>query len=38
MAHDEADRAKWAKLDALQLSEDEWERVKLFLDLLVVRY
>ena len=38
MAQDEADRAKWAKLNALQLSEDEWERVRLFLNLLVVHY
>jgi hypothetical protein len=36
MARDEPDRAKRAKLDALQLSKDEWDRVKLFLDLLVV--
>jgi hypothetical protein len=37
MARDEPDRAKRAKLDALQLSGDEWNRVKLFLDLLGVR-
>ena len=37
MARDEPDRAKRAKLDALQLFKDEWDRVKLFLDLLVVR-
>ena len=30
------DRSKRAKLDALQLSEDEWGRVRLFLDLLSV--
>jgi hypothetical protein len=36
MARDEPDRSKRAKLDALQLSKDEWDRVKLFLDLLVV--
>jgi len=36
MAHDEPDWAKCAKLDALQLSKDEWDHVKLFLDLLVV--
>jgi len=28
MAHDELDQAKCAKLDALQLSKDEWDRVK----------
>jgi len=37
MARDEPDRAKRAKLDALQLSDEEWERVKLFLSLLKVR-
>ena len=37
MARDEPDRAKRAKLDALQLSKGEWDRVTLFLDLLVVR-
>jgi hypothetical protein len=36
MARDELDRAKRAKLDALQLSNDEWERVQLFLSLLGV--
>src|ERR1700677_4828088 len=36
MARDEPDRSKQAKLDALQLSTDEWDRVKSFLDLLVV--
>ena len=36
MARDEPDRAKRAKLDALQLSDDEWERVQLFLSLLGV--
>ena len=36
MARDKPDRAKHAKLDALQLSKHEWDRVKLFLDLLVV--
>ena len=36
MARDEPDRAKRAKLDALQLSGDEWNCVKLFLDLLGV--
>jgi hypothetical protein len=36
MARDEPDRSKHAKLDALQLSKDEWDRVQLFLDLLVV--
>lgn len=36
MAWDEPDRAKRAKLDALQLSKDEWDCVKLFLNLLVV--
>jgi len=33
MARDEPDRAKRVKLDALQLSDDEWERVQLFLSL-----
>jgi hypothetical protein len=37
MAHDEPDHAKRAKLDALQLSVDEWNHVKLFPDLLRVR-
>jgi hypothetical protein len=37
MARDESDRAKRSKLDALQLSKEEWGRVQLFLDLLVVR-
>jgi hypothetical protein len=37
MARDEPDRAKRAKLDALQLSDEEWERVILFLSLLKVR-
>jgi hypothetical protein len=36
MARDELDRAKRAKLDALQLSDTEWERVNLFLSLLKV--
>jgi len=36
MAREEPDRTKRAKLDALQLSKDEWDRVALFLDLLVV--
>lgn len=36
MARDESDRAKRAKLDALQLSDGEWERVNLFLSLLKV--
>ena len=36
MARDETDRVKRSKLDALQLSKDEWQRVELFLDLLVV--
>lgn len=36
MARDESDRAKRAKLDALQLSDEEWERVTLFLSLLKV--
>jgi hypothetical protein len=36
MARDESDRAKRAKLDALQLSDEEWERVNLFLSLLKV--
>jgi hypothetical protein len=36
MARDEPDHAKHAKLDALQLSNDEWERVQLFLSLLGV--
>jgi len=36
MARDEPDRSKRAKLDALQLSTDEWDHVNLFLDLLVV--
>ena len=36
MARDEPDRAKRAKLDALQLSDAEWERVNLFLSLLKV--
>jgi len=36
MARDENDHVKRSKLDALQLSKDEWDRVKLFLDLLVV--
>ena len=36
MARDESDRAKRAKLDALQLSDKEWERVILFLSLLKV--
>jgi hypothetical protein len=36
MARDEPDRAKRAKLDALQLSDEEWERVNLFLSLLKV--
>jgi hypothetical protein len=37
MARDESDRTKRAKLDALQLSDGEWERVNLFLSLLKVR-
>jgi hypothetical protein len=36
MARDESDRVKRAKLDALQLSDEEWERAKLFLSLLKV--
>jgi len=36
MARDEPDRAKRAKLDALQLSDDEWKCVQLFLSLLGV--
>jgi hypothetical protein len=36
MAQDEPDCAKCAKLDALQLSDDEWERFQLFLSLLGV--
>ena len=36
MARDEPDRTKRAKLDALQLSGAEWERVRLFLSLLKV--
>ena len=36
MARDESDHAKHAKLDALQLSDKEWERVNLFLSLLKV--
>ena len=36
MARDEPDCAKRAKLDALQLSDDKWERVTLFLSLLKV--
>ena len=36
MACDEPDHAKCAKLNALQLSGDEWNRIKLFLDLLGV--
>ena len=36
MARDEPDHAKCAKLDALQLSDTEWERVNLFLSLLKV--
>ena len=36
MAREEPDRAKRAKLDALQLSNDEWQRVQLFLSLLGV--
>jgi hypothetical protein len=38
MARDEPDRNKRAKLDALQLSDDEWERVQLFLSLLGVSH
>jgi hypothetical protein len=37
MAREEKDRAKRQKLDALQLTPEEWQRVKLFLDLLAVR-
>ena len=36
MACDEPDRLKEAKLNALQLSTDEWDHINLFLDLLVV--
>jgi len=36
MACDEPDQEKCAELDELQLSKDEWEHVKLLLDLLVV--
>jgi len=36
MARDEPDHVKRAKLDALQLSDEEWESVKLFLSLLKV--
>jgi hypothetical protein len=36
MARDEPDRTKRAKLDDLQLSREEWDRVKLFLSLLKV--
>jgi hypothetical protein len=36
MAREETDRTKRAKLDALQLSDSEWERVSLFLSLLKV--
>jgi hypothetical protein len=36
MAQEEPDRTKHAKLNALQLSDDEWERVQLFLSLLGV--
>jgi hypothetical protein len=36
MARNKSDRAKRSKLNALQLSKDEWGRVQLFLDLLVV--
>ena len=36
MAREELDRTKRAKLDALQLSDDEWEHVQLFLSLLGV--
>ena len=36
MARDESDRTKCAKLDALQLSDMEWDRANLFLSLLKV--
>jgi hypothetical protein len=36
MARDEPDRSKRAKLDALQLSDAEWDRANLFLSLLKV--
>ena len=36
MARNEPDRTKRAKLDDLQLSREEWDRVKLFLSLLKV--
>ena len=36
MARDESDRTKRAKLDALQLSDMEWDRANLFLSLLKV--
>ena len=36
MARDELDHNKRAKLDALQLSDDEWEHVQLCLSLLGV--
>ena len=36
MARDKPDRAKRGKLDSLQLSDAEWERVNLFLSLLKV--
>jgi hypothetical protein len=36
MVRDEGDRAKRAKLDALQLSRSEWNRIHLFLSLLKV--
>jgi hypothetical protein len=36
MARDEMDCSKHAKLGALQLSDAEWEQIKLFLSLLKV--
>ena len=34
----EDDLSKWAKIDALKLTDEEWARVGLFCDLLSVSY
>lgn len=38
MIQGEKDAAKRTKLENLRMSPDEWDRVKLFLDLLSVRF
>jgi hypothetical protein len=38
IGREEKDLAKRQKIDDLRLSDDEWERVQLFNDLLAVRH